>query len=101
MSRLRGALIGHDANHELIVRAYEELFCTVVDTSSQGRGFPDLLVIVPTRAGRIIDLVEVKTEDGIARPNQVVFQRDVYAFTIVRTSLEVQAHVERVQGRFR
>jgi Holliday junction resolvase len=44
-----------DANHSLIVKTLRELGCSVFDTSSVGRGFPDLVVSKGATA-----LVEVK-----------------------------------------
>jgi hypothetical protein len=45
-----------DANHSVIVKTLRELGCSVFDTSSVGRGFPDLVV---SRKGATA-LVEVK-----------------------------------------
>ena len=45
-----------DANHSIIVKTLRELGCSVFDTSSVGRGFPDLVV---SRKGATA-LVEVK-----------------------------------------
>lgn len=90
-----------DSNQPAIIKAYESMLCQVKDTHKFGNGWPDLAVTIPTRRGRVLDLVEVKTEDGIARKSQVTFQRDFYPFTVVRNELEVRAHVERVQEKFK
>ena len=45
-----------DSNHSLVVKTLRELGCSVFDTSSVGRGFPDLVV---SRKGATA-LVEVK-----------------------------------------
>ena len=46
-----------DSNHSLIVKTLRELGCSVFDTSSVGRGFPDLVVSKGATA-----LVEVKRD---------------------------------------
>ena len=47
-----------DANHSIIVKTLRELGCSVFDTSSVGRGFPDLVV---SRKGATA-LVEIKAD---------------------------------------
>jgi hypothetical protein len=47
-----------DANHSIIVKTLRELGCSVFDTSSVGRGFPDLVV---SRKGTTA-LVEIKAD---------------------------------------
>jgi len=46
-----------DANHNQIAKVFERAGCTVVDTSSMGGGFPDMIV---ARRGRTV-VVEVKS----------------------------------------
>ena len=46
-----------DTNHSLVVKTLRELGCSVFDTSSVGRGFPDLVVSKGATA-----LVEVKRD---------------------------------------
>ena len=46
-----------DSNHSLVVKTLRELGCSVFDTSSVGRGFPDLVVSKGATA-----LVEVKRD---------------------------------------
>ena len=46
-----------DANHSLVVKTLREMGCSVFDTSSVGRGFPDLVV----SRKRATTLVEVKS----------------------------------------
>lgn len=101
MRRMPAAQGLPDQNQADVIRWYEALFCQVRDTHKFGSGWPDLAVTIPTRRGRILDLVEVKMTSAEARPSQVTFQRDFYPFTIVRTQEDVTAHVERVQGRFK
>ena len=47
-----------DSNHSLVVKTLRELGCSVFDTSSVGRGFPDLVVSKGATA-----LVEVKRDE--------------------------------------
>lgn len=91
-----------DANHAEITKAYEELMCMTFDTHKLG-GFIDLLVRIPTRGGPTLQLVEIKTSDGELRQSQERFIRDWggYVVSVVRDRGDVQAHVERVQGRFK
>jgi hypothetical protein len=91
-----------DANHAAITKAYEELMCLTFDTHKLG-GFVDLAVRVPTRGGPILQFVEIKTEEGTLRQSQERFIRDWGGFVVavVRDRGEVQAHVARVQGRFK
>jgi hypothetical protein len=90
-----------DENHAAIQRAYEALYCQVRDTHMVGAGFPDLIVSIPTVRGKILQLVEVKSRDGVLSPAQKVFQRDFGSVTVVRTEAEVFAHVERVREQFK
>lgn len=92
-----------DANQREVIRWYEARYCMVFDTHDLGGGFPDLIVRVPTRAGGMLQLVEVKTEEGDLSPSQLTFHRDWGGFVIatVRNEADVTEHVERVQGRFK
>lgn len=49
-----------DANHAQIVKAFEQLGCTVFSAHTVGAGFPDLVIGCN---GRTL-LVEIKTERG-------------------------------------
>lgn len=86
-----------DSNHIEIVEAYEELFCSVVDTHGQGGGFPDLVCGI---AG-VTCLVEIKTEAGQLEASQIRFQRDWRGskVTVVRTRADVINHVQNVRER--
>jgi hypothetical protein len=101
-SAIRAALGNRDANQAAVARWYEELMCLTFDTHALGGGFPDLLVGIPTRAGRVLALVEVKTEDGTLRPSQENFIREWGSgcVVILQTREDVFAHVERVRSRF-
>lgn len=61
-----------DANHAAVIHTLEALYCSVVDTSALGGGFPDLVVGL---AGTTV-LVEVKAENGTLQPNQQRFHDD-------------------------
>jgi hypothetical protein len=98
-SALRAALGNRDANHADVTRWYEELYCLVYDTHAVGGGFPDLVVIVPTKRGKVPTLVEVKTADGTLRPSQERFLREAGAcVAIVMTKQDVFDHVARVRA---
>jgi hypothetical protein len=91
-----------DANHAQAAKWYEELMCLVFDTHKLAR-FVDLIVRIPTRAGGIVQLVEVKTEGGASKPHQDRLALDwgCNCLILVRTQRDVMEHVERVQGRFK
>jgi len=61
-----------DANHNEVVAAFEEVFCSVFDAAPMGFGFPDLVV----GCAGITLLVEVKTEHGRLEKSQERFIRD-------------------------
>lgn len=87
-----------DANHGEITAAYEALYCKVVDTHSQGGGFPDTVIKIPTKRGPVVALVEIKMPDGTLRPSQIRFISEWGScVTIVSTREDVFAHVERVR----
>jgi hypothetical protein len=100
-ARARAALGERDANHAEIASCYRDLYCKVHDTSSVGSGFPDLVVSIPTNHGPILQLVEIKTEDGVTSASQERFQRDFGPVTIVRSRDDVIAHYRAVVRRFR
>lgn len=87
-----------DANHGVIQKAYEEQYCSVVDTSKLGDDFPDLVVGL---CGRTF-LVEVKNPKGRNRvePGQKTFIEEWRGEPpiVVRSVDEVIAHVQRVRG---
>lgn len=86
-----------DSNHTEIVRAYEEMFCSVVELHKVGFGCPDLMVGC---AGRT-ELVEVKTEHGQLEPSQIRFQNDWRGskVVIVRTAIDAQNHVLNIREK--
>ena len=88
-----------DANHAAIVRQFEVLFCSVLDLHSNGGGCPDLLI----GCAGVSALVEIKTEDGALRPNQVTFHRNWRGgkVRIVRSPEEAIEHVIEMRGRFK
>lgn len=87
-----------DANQAVIVSAYEELYCSVLDIHKQGEGSPDLLVGI---ANQVNDLVEVKSEAGALEPNQLTFQKTWRGrrVVVVRTRQDVENHVLSVRER--
>jgi len=98
-SAMLAAQGARDANHAAIVERYEAYFCKVLDLHSVGGGCPDTLVRITTRAGHVLQLVEIKTEDGSLSASQERF-RDEWAGQVcvtVRTVQDVDAHVERVR----
>lgn len=87
-----------DSNHEEIIAAYEELYCSVVDLHTVGHGCPDILVGI---ANQVSELVEVKTEGGTLEPAQVTFQKTWRGrkVVLVRTRQDVENHVLAVRER--
>ena len=98
-SAMRAAQGARDANHGQVATWYQELYCLAFDCHSLGGGFPDLLVGIPTRIGRVLALVEVKTADGRLKPSQETFIRQwgTGCIEIVQTREDVFRHVERVR----
>ena len=87
-----------DANHAEVVKAYEDMFCTVVDTHALGKGFPDLLVAF---AGYCCP-VEIKTEEGELNAAQRTFLRDWPGpMRIIRSREEAIAHVTEIRKKLR
>jgi hypothetical protein len=91
-----------DANHAEVAGWYEELMCLTKDVHKLGN-FVDLVVRIPTRGGAILQLMEIKTEEGTLKASQKTFLRDWGGFcvAVVRTQADVIEHVERVQARFK
>lgn len=91
-----------DVNHSVVIGWYEELYCRVVDTHKVGGGFGDLVVKIPTSAGAIAQIVEVKTLDGELRPSQRRFADEwgPGCVACVSTREDVFSHVESVRARF-
>ena len=74
MRRRPPSIARKDANHDEIVGYFERLGWSVADLANVGRGIPDLLVGgVHPELGRIMVLVEVKTDKGKLRANQIEF----------------------------
>lgn len=87
-----------DANHAEIVKYYEQLGCTVVDTSGVGMGFPDAVI----GCVGFNDLIEIKTEEGGLELKQQRFIRDWRgSVRIIRTMSDVVAHVTLMRARVR
>lgn len=97
-SAMRAAMGKMDQNHSEIVKAYEDMFCTVVDTHALGYGFPDLLVAF---AGYCCP-VEIKTEEGELNAAQRTFHRQWPGpMRIVRAREDAIEHVTEVRKRLR
>jgi len=64
-------------------------------------GFVDLIVRIPTKDGPILQMVEVKTEDGPMEPHQETLRRvwGGFCVQVIRTQRDVMFHVEQVQAR--
>lgn len=92
-----------DANHADVAGWYEELMCQVFDTHILGKGFGDMVVRIPTRMGGIVQIVEVKTEDGVLSLSQERFigEWGRGCVAIVRTREDVHVHVDRVRMAFK
>jgi len=90
-----------DANHGDVEGWYRSLYCLVHDVHALGGSFPDLLVGIPTRMGRVLALVKVKTADGPFRRPKETFIREwgTGCVETVQTREDVFAHVERVRSR--
>jgi len=87
-----------DANQADIVRVFEDLGCTVADTSALGGDFPDLVVGV---AGRNL-LVEVKSQDGKLTEGQDGFrERWRGQYDVVRSAGDVVNLVLAVRRELR
>jgi hypothetical protein len=100
-ARARAALGERDANHAEIAQRYEHHYCKVFDTSAVGGGFPDTVVRIQTREGHVLQLVEIKTEDGSLNSAQELFHTlwGPRVVTTVRTVQDVDAHIARVKAR--
>lgn len=98
-SVMRAAMGTRDSNHAEITAAYQELFCTVVDSHGLGFGFPDVIVKIPTKRGPQIAIVEIKTPAGLLSKSQQRFLAEWGScVTVVQTREDVFAHVERVRA---
>lgn len=80
-----------DSNHQAIGNALRRLGFSVLDLSRVGGGCPDYLV----HLGQFWALVEVKTEKGKLRREQLEFQQ-TWPVTVVRTLEDVVRLRERV-----
>lgn len=88
-----------DANHRDIVAAYEALYCKVYDTHKVGGGFGDIVVVIPTKRGKVMNGVEIKTADGVISAKQQRHADECGScVTVVQTREDVFAHVERVRA---
>jgi hypothetical protein len=91
-----------DANHAEIRETYRRLGCSVADTFTLGKGFPDLVV---AKFG-ITDLVEVKdgSKPASARKltdDEIKFHNAWFAKVwIIKSVEDVLAHVEDIKRRF-
>jgi hypothetical protein len=98
-ARMPAAQGRRDANHAEIVKAFEDMFCGVVDTSKLGFGFPDITVHF---AGYCCP-VEIKTEDGELGAPQRTFLRDWKGpqIPIIRSRDEAIAFVTEIRKKLR
>lgn len=101
-ARARAALGERDANHAELARRYSEHFCQVLDLSTLGGGVGDTLVRINTRSGHVLQLVEIKTEDGSLNSAQELFHRTwgKDCIIVAKTIHDVDAHISRVKARF-
>lgn len=87
-----------DANHAEIASAFEQLGCTVADTSALGDDFPDIVV---GTAGRNL-LVEIKTDAGKLSHGQDGFrERWRGQYDVVRNCGDVVLLVQAVRRELR
>lgn len=70
-----------DLNHQAIANYLRKAGCLVFSLHTVGRGFPDLLVLIP--GGRLA-LVEVKSPKGRLTPDQERFISDGWPVVVVR-----------------
>lgn len=87
-----------DSNHAEIARTFEQLGCTVFDTSAVGGDFPDMVVGI---AGKNL-LVECKTEKGALTQGQDGFrERWRGQYDVVRSPEDAELIVAAVRREFR
>jgi hypothetical protein len=65
-----------DENQSELVKAAEQLGCTVLLLHQVGGGCPDILIGQASRFGRRNILVEIKTGAGDLTPEQIRFRRE-------------------------
>lgn len=82
----------HDANHGELAKVFEDLGCSVADTSAAGFGFPDIVLGLIGQT----HLVEIKDADGQLSASQKRFIRDWRGSPIVVVQTIPEA-IERVQ----
>jgi VRR-NUC domain len=85
----------HDANHGELAKVFEDLGCTVADTSAAGFGFPDIVLGLIGQT----HLVEVKDTDGRLSASQERFIRDWRGgrIVVIETAAEAIAHVQAIR----
>jgi Holliday junction resolvase len=88
-----------DSNHCEIVKAYQDLGCSVANTAKAGAGVPDLFV----GCMGLTDPVEIKTEDGRLLSTQQEFIEGWRGspVVVVRTQDDVIEHVTALRRRAR
>lgn len=101
--RHRAVLGERDANHNEIASLYEAHMCLTFDTHAVGLGFGDIVVRIPTRRGSVLQIVEIKTDEGRLSGSQERFVGEwgVACVAQVRTPEDVRNHVRDVQERNR
>ena len=78
----------HDRNHAELAKVFQDLGCSVADTSAAGFGFPDITL----GSVGVTSLIEVKDSDGRLSASQERFIRDWRGGRIV------VVHVAHVQA---
>jgi hypothetical protein len=96
----RAAMGNRDANHADVTQWYEELYCRVIDTHMVGGGYGDITVMIPTKRGAVVQVVEIKTADGTLRPSQQRFLAEwgPAAVAVICTREDVFNHCDRVRS---
>lgn len=88
-----------DSNHADIVAVYEGAGCTVIDTSHIKFGFPDAIVGLATPTGRVMVMVEFKSDKGTLTEAQIAFNARWRGPPprIIRSPEEALAHVKELR----
>jgi hypothetical protein len=85
----------HDRNHGELAKVFEDLGCSVADTSAAGFGFPDIVLGLIGQT----HLIEIKDKDGQLSASQKRFMRDWRGgqITVVASIPEAIEHVQRIR----
>jgi hypothetical protein len=87
-----------DSNHQEIVKAFEDMYCEVIDTHKLGFGFPDILIAF----ANFCVPCEIKTEEGELSASQRTFVRDWKGprIPIIRSREDAIAYVTAIRLGF-